>query len=66
MLWILDADSQVPLTVDAYANQSATSNSFRDARALLRQYLEVCCTEDVKFKLVSCVRFFTKSLTSES
>lgn len=33
-------DNQVPLDVDAYAPQGNAATSFRDARALLRQYLQ--------------------------
>ncbi|VDM45365.1 unnamed protein product [Toxocara canis] len=36
----LEADNQVPLDVDAYSGQCNTANSFREARALLRQYLQ--------------------------
>lgn len=34
-------DNQVPLDVDAYSGQCSSANSFREARALLRQYLQV-------------------------
>uniref|UniRef100_A0A0N5AW51 WD_REPEATS_REGION domain-containing protein n=1 Tax=Syphacia muris TaxID=451379 RepID=A0A0N5AW51_9BILA len=45
---LLDTDNQISLAVDAYANGSDTSSSFRSARELLRQYLqEIGYTETI-------------------
>uniref|UniRef100_A0A915C8E7 Striatin N-terminal domain-containing protein n=1 Tax=Parascaris univalens TaxID=6257 RepID=A0A915C8E7_PARUN len=35
-----EVDNQVPLDVDAYSGLCSSANSFREARALLRQYLQ--------------------------